>query len=138
MDRVLPIKRSEMMSKIRGENTGPELVVRKLIWSLGYRYRLHLRDLPGRPDMVFQKRRKVIFVHGCFWHRHECPAGQQIPKTRTGFWTKKLSRNFESDRENQTALRKTGWSVLVIWSCQLREKDRMVSMIQEFLGPVHM
>lgn len=137
MDRVPPGKRSEMMSGVRGANTGPEMVVRKLIWSLGYRYRLHLRNLPGRPDMVFPKLRKVIFVHGCFWHRHECPAGYQIPKTRTEFWTRKLARNAERDRENQNALRSTGWGVLVIWSCQLRERDQLVSMIREFLGPVH-
>jgi DNA mismatch endonuclease (patch repair protein) len=126
-----------MMSRVRGANTGPELVVRKLIWSLGYRYRLLLRDLPGRPDIAFLGRKKVIFVHGCFWHRHECPAGRQVPETRVEFWTRKLSRNAERDREIQDALHSKGWSVLVIWSCQLRERDRLVSMIREFLGPVH-
>lgn len=136
MDRVLPAKRSEMMSKVRGTNTGPELIVRRIISSLGYHYRLHRRDLPGKPDLVFPGRKKVIFIHGCFWHRHECSAGRQLPKTRPEFWNQKLARNVERDREVQEQLRKMGWNVLIIWTCQLKQKDGLVTTIKGFLDQI--
>jgi len=138
MDRVQPEKRSSMMSRIRGKNTRTELTVRRLVWRLGYRYRLHQQNLPGKPDLVFQGRKKVIFVHGCFWHRHDCPAGRQLPKSRQEFWYPKLARNAERDQEVQNALRAMDWKVLVVWSCQLKQPDRLEVVIREFLGPVHM
>lgn len=137
MDRVSPKQRSKIMSRVRSKNTGPELLLRQLVWSLGYRYRLHLRNLPGRPDIVFPRRKKVIFVHGCFWHRHNCPGGQQMPKTRPEFWGPKLSRNAERDQEVEAALREKGWSILVVWSCQVKDTIQLKSSLRVFLGPIH-
>lgn len=123
------------MAQVRGKNTGPELVVRRLVHALGYRYRLHARDLPGHPDLVFRKRRKIIFVHGCFWHRHSAPncALSRLPKSRLDFWLPKLEGNRERDRRNNRALVRDGWKVLTIWECQLREAKRLRTMIRRFL-----
>lgn len=106
------------MRRIRSTDTAPELAVRRLLYRLGYRYRLHRKELPGRPDLVFLKRRKVIFVHGCFWHVHTCNAGRQ-PKTNQVYWSAKLARNVERDALNQAALLALGWESLVVWECQL-------------------
>lgn len=125
--------RSELMSRIRARDTVPELRVRRLVHCMGYRYRLHARELPGRPDLVFRPRRKVIFVHGCFWHRHRgCPANR-LPSTRSGFWRSKLDGNVRRDRRNEAALRKKGWSVLVIWECETKNTDRVARTIRRFL-----
>jgi len=136
MDRVSRDTRSRNMAKIRGKNTRLEVKVRQLIWRLGYRYRLHNRDLPGTPDLVFNGRKKVIFVHGCFWHRHDCPAGQQIPKSRVNFWKAKLARNAERDKEVQEALRSEGWEIFIVWGCQIKQPYQLESDIRKFLGPV--
>ena len=124
------------MSLVRSKDTKPELRVRRLVHSLGYRYRLQARDLPGRPDLVFRRRRKVMFVHGCFWHRHSCQMGNRIPKTRVGFWSEKLERNERRDTAIARKLRKDGWSVLVIWECQTKPSrlDSLASRIIAFLG----
>lgn len=115
MDPLSPKERSERMSRVRSRDTKPELVVRRLVHSLGYRYRLHRRSLPGRPDLVFPGRRKVIFVHGCFWHRHAgCHSGTRVPKSRLDFWLPKLESNRERDRVNQAALAELGWDALTI------------------------
>src|ERR1035441_1191235 len=129
MDVLSPEQRVRCMAAVRSINTYPELQVRRIVHRLGYRYRLHVRELPGRPDLVFPSRRKVIFVHGCFWHRHNCPAGRSFPATRQEFWLKKLSRNRERDREQRTALKKMGWEVMIIWECTLdrRGPDSVVS-----------
>ena len=124
------------MSRVRSKDTKPELRVRRLVHGLGYRYRLHGRDLPGSPDLVFRPRRKVVFVHGCFWHRHEgCPRNR-IPKSpeRRAFWREKLDGNARRDRENQEALRRMGWRVLVIWECETSDLDSLTSRIKAFLG----
>jgi len=121
------------MSRIRGKDTKPEMVVRKLTHALGYRYRLHRRDLPGCPDLVFPGRLKVIFVHGCFWHRHRCRYGRVRPKTRKAFWKAKLEGNRERDRRNRQALRKLGWDVLVVWECQMRRPEILVDRLVSFL-----
>ena len=128
-------ERSKHMSLIRAKDTKPEMRVRKLIHSLGYRYRLHVRELPGRPDLVFQRRRKVIFVHGCFWHQHNCPKGNRLPKTRTVFWSRKLVGNKKRDTVVKRQLRKDGWSVLVIWECETKPSniDQLTSRITTFL-----
>jgi DNA mismatch endonuclease, patch repair protein len=136
MDRVSRDTRSRNMAKIRGKNTSLEMKVRQLIWRLGYRYRLHNRNLPGTPDLVFNGRKKVIFVHGCYWHRHDCPAGQQIPKSRVNFWKAKLARNAERDKEVQEALRNEGWDILIVWGCQIKQPEQLESGICKFLGPV--
>jgi DNA mismatch endonuclease (patch repair protein) len=127
-------KRSALMSRIRGSDTGPELLVRQLLHGLGYRYRLHVRTLPGRPDIVFPSRRAVVFVHGCFWHRHDCGLAY-TPKTRAAFWKEKFARNVERDRDNRWQLVAQGWKVLVIWQCELESTRRLSSRLVRFLGP---
>ena len=124
------------MSRVRGKNTGPEMVVRKLVHSLGYRYRLHRRDLPGNPDLVFARARKVIFVHGCFWHRHSAPDCKlaRLPKSRLDFWQPKLEANRARDESNQESLERTGWKVLVVWECELKDKEQLRNILVHFLG----
>jgi DNA mismatch endonuclease (patch repair protein) len=123
------------MRSIRSNNTTPELMARRLIHSMGYRYRLHARDLPGKPDIVFAKYKAVIFVHGCFWHLHsKCREGR-IPSSNVSYWSPKLQRNVARDIENQKTLRKTGWRILVLWECELRIQncDRLEKRISRFL-----
>ncbi|CAE6689365.1 Very short patch repair protein [Paraburkholderia domus] len=108
------------MRRIKSVDTAPELRVRKMLWQLGYRYRLHDKRLPGKPDIVFWGRRKAIFVHGCFWHQHNGCADSQLPKSNTEYWHPKLRRNVERDAEAIRLLEATGWSVLVVWDCQTR------------------
>lgn len=133
MDTLTPKQRSHLMSRIRGKDTTPELVVRRLVHSLGYRYRLHVRKLPGCPDLVFPSRCKTIFVHGCFWHRHSCRKGRSIPSTRKGFWQKKLNGNKQRDRKTKQCLKKLGWDVLVLWECQTKRPEPLVERIIAFL-----
>src|SRR5882762_10482633 len=113
-DKLSPKRRSENMRRIKSKDTNPELLVRRLVHSLGYRYRLHGRNLPGKPDLVFGSRRKIIFVHGCFWHAHTCKVAH-IPKTNTPYWNPKLLRNQARDKKNIETLKADGWDVLVIW-----------------------
>jgi DNA mismatch endonuclease (patch repair protein) len=110
------------MSRIGSKNTAPEIAVRKLLFSMGYRFRLHRSELPGTPDIVFIGRRKIIFVHGCFWHAHGCKIGRP-PKSRVDFWQAKLKRNSDRDRENERALRRQGWDVLTLWQCETRDVE---------------
>lgn len=135
LDPLSVSERSERMSRVRYKDSRPEWTVRRLIHSLGYRYRLHSRMLPGRPDLVFPGRRKVIFVHGCFWHRHEPCSRYRMPKTHTEFWSAKLEGNRERDDRNVAALRAAGWDVLVVWECELgaRHRDQLTSNIRRFL-----
>lgn len=133
MDTVTRERRSEIMGRVRNKDTRPEMLVRRLVHGMGYRYRLHRGDLPGKPDLVFGGRRKVIFVHGCFWHRHEnCPLAR-MPKSRVEFWRIKLNGNRERDTRNIQALREGGWSVLVIWECETRDTDALRRRITNFL-----
>lgn len=125
--------RSRIMRAIKGANTGPEMRVRRLTHGMGYRYRLHGRGLPGRPDLVFGSRRKVIFVHGCFWHQHDCAKGNRTPKTNRAYWAYKLRRNMERDGENQAQLRELGWQVLVIWECETKDLEALEERIRKFL-----
>jgi len=137
-DTLSLVERSARMSRIRSRDTKPEMIVRRLVHSCGFRYRLHGRELPGRPDLVFHGRRKVIFVHGCFWHRHGDPACKlaRLPKSRQDFWIPKLERNAERDVENRTALEKAGWDVLELWECQVKDLERIENVIREFLDEV--
>lgn len=130
-----PAARSERMSRIRSKDSGAELRVRRLVHAMGYRYRLHQSELPGRPDLVFRARRKVIFVHGCFWHRHEDPCCKlaRLPKSRLDFWLPKLERNRLRDEEVRAELAKSGWTVLVIWECELTDLDTVTERVREFL-----
>lgn len=122
------------MALVRGTDTKPELVVRRLAHRLGYRFRLHRRDLPGRPDLVFTGRRKAIFVHGCFWHRHPGCKATRVPKTRVQFWQRKFEDNVRRDAAVQQALAEEGWQVLVIWECEVKEATALESRLREFLG----
>lgn len=125
VDRLTPARRSWLMSRVGGKNTTPEIVVRKVAHSLGLRFRLHRKDLPGTPDLVFPKWRTAIFVHGCFWHRHAgCPKASN-PKTRAGYWRKKFESNVRRDNRNVKLLRKQGWSVLTVWECETKKVERL-------------
>jgi DNA mismatch endonuclease (patch repair protein) len=120
-DVVDKATRSRMMSGIRGKNTKPELLVRKALHAKGFRYKLHANDLPGKPDLVFPKYRTVVFVHGCFWHRHEHCKFATTPKTNSNFWIEKLSANSRRDQRNKLQLQTLGWRVLTIWECEIDE-----------------
>lgn len=135
MDRLTPKQRGSVMAAVKGKNTKPEFAVRRMLFSLGYRYRLHRRSLPGAPDIVFPSRKKVIFVHGCFWHRHSCN-GFRMPKSRVEFWTAKFERNAKRDAANRRRLRRLGWKSFVIWECQLRNPDAVQRSLTAFLGCV--
>ncbi len=119
VDTIDPSRRSENMRRIRSTDTKPELRLRKLVYSLGFRYRLHRKDLPGNPDLIFASRRKVIFVHGCFWHQHEKCADGRIPRSKTEYWLPKLNRNVERDLSALIQLKQMGWGALVVWECEL-------------------
>lgn len=135
MDTLSPEERSERMSRVRGSDTKPELAVRRLIHSLGYRYRLHDRSLPGIPDIVFPKRRKVIFVHGCFWHRHPNCKLARLPKSRREFWIPKLEANAKRDAQHLARLAAMGWQAMVVWECEVRGDPGLSERITLFLGP---
>jgi DNA mismatch endonuclease (patch repair protein) len=122
------------MAAIKGRNTKPEIRVRSLLHSLGYRFRLHRKDLPGKPDIVLPRYRTVIFVHGCFWHYHDCRWGRVVPKTRVDFWEKKRQDTTERDARHVHALRAEGWKVLVIWECDLRDAEYLQKRLRRFLG----
>jgi DNA mismatch endonuclease (patch repair protein) len=125
--------RSQVMAKVRGKDTKPEMQVRRLIHAAGYRYRLHCRELPGTPDLVFKGRRKVVFVHGCFWHRHDGCVHARMPKSRVEFWMAKLDGNRLRDGAVQLALARSGWGVLVIWECQLAHPEAVLETVRTFL-----
>jgi DNA mismatch endonuclease, patch repair protein len=124
-----------MMSGIRGKNTKPEMIVRRLLHAMGYRYRLHARELPGKPDIVFRKRRLAIFIHGCFWHRHTDPACKlsRMPKSRVNFWEPKLEGNRARDEANVAGLEGIGWKVLLVWECQLRDREQLGNTLRRFI-----
>jgi len=126
---------ADNMRQIRSEGMKPELTVRKLVHSLGYRYRLHQRDLPGNPDQVFRRRRKVIFVHGCFWHQHNDPNCKVVsrPKSNTSYWNAKLDRNVERDLENVRSLDSAGWEVFTVWECEVADSGQLAKRIRLFL-----
>jgi DNA mismatch endonuclease, patch repair protein len=134
-DTLTTEQRSSLMARIRSKDTKPELVIRRLLHGLGYRYRLHRRDLPGTPDLVFMTKRKVIFVHGCFWHRHQDPSctRARIPKSRQEFWIPKLEGNALRDEMNLHRLTGQGWKCMVIWECQLADLPTITKRLQQFL-----
>ncbi|PSS65184.1 very short patch repair endonuclease [Shewanella algae] len=121
------------MSRVRSQGTKPEMKLRRLIHGMGFRYRLHRRDLPGKPDLVFPGRRSIIFMHGCFWHRHEGCGLARLPKSKRAFWSAKLEANKERDQKNISTLEAAGWRVLVIWECQLRDEGEVWEVVKEFL-----
>ena len=138
VDKLTPAGRSANMAKIRSRDTAPERAVRRALYAAGYRYRLNGKSLPGNPDIFFVGRKKAIFVHGCFWHQHEsaaCTDGHR-PKSNTGYWDAKLLRNVERDQENTRSLAACGWSVLIIWECELQRDPNISDKLREFIGPV--
>ena len=133
-DHVDQAKRSLIMAAVHSKDTKPEMVVRKLVFGLGYRYRLHVATLPGKPDLVFPGRRKAIFVHGCFWHRHTNCRYATSPKSRVEFWEAKFTANVARDRRTNRELRKLGWSVLTVWQCQLKDHGKLMRKLDDFLA----
>lgn len=137
-DVLTPEQRSRNMAAIRNRDTKPELRVRRALHVLGYRYRLHRSDLPGKPDIVLPKYKTVVFIHGCFWHRHDCPMGRPKPATNAAFWEEKRSRNVQRDREHVALLRGSGWTVYTIWECQTRSAEKLsraISVLDRHLRP---
>lgn len=132
-DLFPPAQRSWIMSRVRSQNTKPELLVRSLAHRLGYRFRLCRRELPGAPDLVFPSRAKIIFVHGCFWHGHPCKRGARLPQANAAYWREKIARNKRRDQRHRRRLRQLGWSVLVLWECQLRDRQKLALRLSRFL-----
>ncbi|WP_221165430.1 very short patch repair endonuclease [Rhizobium sp. NLR4a] len=133
MDRLTSEHRSWLMSRVRGKNTTPEMRVRKVAHSLGFRYRLHRKDLPGKPDLCFPKRKVAIFVHGCFWHRHEGCRKASLPKSRTEYWYQKFASNVERDERSEASLVALGWKVHVIWECQTKNEAELRERLYRLL-----
>jgi len=136
-DVFTPEKRSEVMRRVKAKGTSPELKVRRMLWNLGLRYRLHRKDLPGAPDIVLPGRRLVVFVHGCFWHGHDCARGARVPKQNRDYWTAKIGRNRARDERNEAELRARGWTPLVVWECELKDEPGLRARLEAVLRPLH-
>lgn len=136
MDKISSERRSANMRAIRSKDTTPELIVRQMAYRMGYRYRLHVKTLPGKPDLVFSSRRKVIFVHGCFWHQHPAAkcADARPPRSNLGYWQPKLDRNVARDAEHAITLKADGWRSLVIWDCETKHLRQLAAMLRRFCG----
>lgn len=122
------------MRRVKGRDTGPELTVRRLLWDAGYRYRLHRKDLPGRPDIVLPGRQAVVFVHGCFWHGHDCARGARRPKANADYWKAKIARNVGRDARVQADLIDIGWRPIIVWECELKDPAALEARLREALG----
>ena len=134
-DVFTPAQRSAVMARVRGKNTAPELALRRLLHAAGYRYRLHAPNLPGRPDLAFTRRRAAVFVHGCFWHGHDCPRGARAPKANAAYWSAKIARNRARDAETAARLVAAGWTAHTVWECELRAQPAAVlARLQAALG----
>ena len=135
VDTLTPVERSDRMARVRGRDTKPEMVVRRLVHRMGFRYRLHDRRLPGSPDLVFRKRKKIIFVHGCFWHQHPSVACKlaRMPKSRLDFWKPKLQGNRKRDERDRSELDALGWQSLIVWECELGQEEQLENNIRAFL-----
>lgn len=131
--RETPETRSRIMRAVKGRDTAPELLVRRLIHRLGYRYVLHRSALPGTPDLTFPSRRKVIFVHGCFWHGHDCPRGARAPHANADYWRRKIANNRARDARSMQALAEGGWLTLILWECELKNTAALISKVRAFL-----
>jgi len=128
-----PDVRRRTMQAVKSKDTAPEMIVRRLAHAMGYRFRLHRQDLPGKPDLAFLGRRKVIFVHGCFWHGHDCARGARVPKNNRAYWLKKVEGNRKRDRQNLERTTAAGWKALILWECGLRDETRLKSQVRRFL-----
>ena len=129
-----PALRSRIMRAVKGADTMPELLVRSLVHRMGYRFRLHRKDLPGKPDLVFPSLRKVIFVHGCFWHGHHCVRGARLPKNNRAYWLKKVTGNRKRDQNSLERLTEAGWTSLILWECDLRDEKGFKAQVRKFLN----
>ncbi|MFN3324992.1 MAG: very short patch repair endonuclease [Bryobacteraceae bacterium] len=129
-----PEQRSRIMRAVKGADTTPELAVRRVAHGMGFRFRLHRKDLPGKPDLTFPRLRKVIFVHGCFWHGHDCARGARVPVQNRDYWTLKVARNVERDRNAQSELQRLGWKSLVVWECEIKDQECLRRTLRRFLG----
>ena len=139
MDVFSKSKRSDIMSKVSGKDTKPEVLVRKFLFSKGFRYRKNVKDLQGKPDIVLPKYKTIIFVHGCFWHGHENCEAAKLPASNIEYWTKKVTSNITRDSQNIQSLKKTGWNVIIIWECELKVKNRekrLDSLVNEILDKI--
>ena len=134
-DVFTPAERSAVMARVKQRHTGPELKLRRLLWAAGYRYRLHVKRLPGSPDLVFAGRRAAVFMHGCFWHGHDCPRGARMPKANAAYWRAKIARNRERDAAADAALRAQGWTPLTVWECELKDATGLLTRLRAALGP---
>ncbi|MBY3031554.1 DNA mismatch endonuclease Vsr [Rhizobium leguminosarum] len=134
VDRLTSERRSWLMSRVKGKNTSPELKVRRTLHALGFRFRLHRKDLPGNPDIVLPKLMRAVFVHGCFWHRHPGCKKASVPKTRPEFWHQKFANNVERDTRTTVALGAIGWTVVVIWECETKDPDELRRRLVELVG----
>lgn len=130
--------RSRTMRAVKSRDTTPEMIVRRMVHAMGKRYRLHRADLPGKPDLTFLRLKKIIFVHGCFWHGHDCKRGAREPKENAVYWKQKISRNKERDGKAQEALRAMGWDILVLWECQLKDREALNDKLTQFLAAPNM
>ena len=135
-DPMTTLERSRQMALVRHKNTKPEMAVRRTLWRLGYRYRLHPSDVPGTPDIVFRRQRKALFVHGCFWHRHPGCTRTRTPKTRVHFWTRKFQQTVTRDRLVRRRLTTNGWTTLVIWECASERPELLETRLRQFLGDI--
>jgi len=133
MDRLSSEQRSRNMAAIRSKNTNPEIIVRKLLFSMGFRYRIHVKSLPGNPDIVLRRLRRVIDVPGCFWHQHDCSEGRRVPKTNEAYWVSKITRNKERDVASEKLLITEGWKILVVWDCEIRDSRKLRLKLESFL-----
>jgi DNA mismatch endonuclease (patch repair protein) len=133
MDTLTPEQRSERMGRVHSRDTKPEMKLRKLVWRLGHRYRKNTASIIGKPDIAFVGRKRAIFLHGCFWHRHDCANGRREPKSRLDFWRLKFHRNVARDAEVQEQLTEAGWRSLVVWECELRDQRVVEARVREFL-----
>lgn len=136
-DHLPPDRRSWNMSQIKGKNTKPEVLVRKFLHANGYRFRIHRKDIPGKPDIVLPKYKTVIFVHGCFWHRHKNCKYSSSPKTHTEFWEEKFNRNVERDKHNIADLESLGWKVIIVWECEVKDLSYRETLLEKLSGPTY-
>jgi len=131
---IRPLSRSEIMARIKSKDTNPEMIVRKLVYHQGFRFRLHRKDLPGVPDLAFILKKKVIFVNGCFWHQHQGCKISHLPKSNTEYWHNKLAKTLDRDKKNQISLTETSWKILIIWECETKQTAMLLKKINKFLS----
>ena len=134
MDVFNKTVRSAVMRSVKSKNTGAEMKVRRLLHAAGFRYFLHVKNLPGKPDIVFPRRKKAIFVHGCFWHQHHGCRSAHRPASNSDYWNAKLDRNMARDERNLAILRESGWEIFVVWECDIRDQDTLLETLKSFLG----